>query len=289
MSRTPNPSKKQLARDTLATIAALSKAAGMDMDSSRESSPEYPVFDEPPPRSSMQIQSSSASLAQGRGSAAASAQPREEGIRSRAPSIFSESDIEGRGRGRGRGLSQVREEGEMDDDDDDDDRVVTAKGTKRQASPALVSDPKKQAVGAQAMGPQTVGSLPRVPPKAASRTGRSASKNPPGANPRDMARLPFPPEFRAYNPNPNPNERAVSPSTGPSKGWYLNQIADGVLQNSPAAGGGPASVQIDKTRENQVVVSVKESMTEKQMHKAFEERLKSMEKRKYISKNLFRD
>uniref|UniRef100_A0A6C0B1Z8 Uncharacterized protein n=1 Tax=viral metagenome TaxID=1070528 RepID=A0A6C0B1Z8_9ZZZZ len=273
MSR-PNPSKKQLARDTLAAMVALSKTAGMDADSSRESSPEYSVYDNPPSlpaaaperrESMMQVDSvTSASLPQGRGYAA-SAQPREEGHRSRAPSIFLESDTEGRGKGRG--LSKIREEGEMDDDDS----AVLAKGTKRQASPAVAFETKKQAI------PQL---LP-VPPKAASRTSaRSASKSKTGSKSSNKARLPFPQGFRAYNPNPNPNDRAVSPSeVGPSKGWYRNQIADGVVQDDPPGGGGPAPVQIDKTRENQVVVSVEESMTEKQMHDAFEKRLKSMDKR----------
>jgi len=265
-------SKKELARATLATMVALSKTAGMDVDSSRESSPEYNVFDEPhaspyaatPGSSSMQIdQPSSAALTQVRRSATASAQP---SYRSRAPSVFSEPDTEGRGR---RGLSQVPEEGEMDDDDSS----TVALGNKRQASAeATASKSKKRG---------SVNPLPPVPPLATRLpSARSVSKNKTVSKRSNKVLPPFPTGFRAYNPNPNPNERAVSPSVdGPSKGWYLNQIADGVFQNSHAAGGGPVPVQVDKTRENQVVVSVEESMTEKQMHKAFEKRLKLMDNR----------
>ena len=270
MSKQRGLSKKQLARDALAALVALSKTAGMETDSSSgENSPEYRVSDAAAATgsSSMQIdQSSSSYPPQGRGSVA-STQPREEGYRSRAPSVFSESDAEGRGKGRGRGLSQVPEEGEMDDDDSS----VAALGNKRQASVEAAASKSKKRV---------VNQLPPVPPSAARLPSASSASKKTGQMFSNKARLPFPPEFRAYNPNPNPNERAVSPSTGPSKGWYRNQIADGVLQAEPAAaGGGPAPVQIDKTRENQVVVSVDESMAKKQMHKAFEERLKSMNKR----------
>uniref|UniRef100_A0A6C0B9B5 Uncharacterized protein n=1 Tax=viral metagenome TaxID=1070528 RepID=A0A6C0B9B5_9ZZZZ len=222
-------SKKELARQALATMISLSKTAGMDTDSSRENSPEYYPKEAPYQQNSYNYNNN---------------QRRESSRRNNMSTQ----------------LPTTEEGEEMEYEEPIQNQPLESSGYKRPAnsSTAPPAPPsKKPAPARQRSNSKSVHTLP-VNVQDYPKRGRTV-------------KVPTTSFKTVYE------SRGVSPSeSGPSKGWESNFV----VQNEPAAGGGPALIELkNKKAESLVNDSQSESINENEMKDEFTKRLKFMDER----------